>query len=134
MRVEDRAEPGKEAEFNRFVVRMIAWNGAVSALLAIILYVAWGAGVAYGVLFGAGISTVNMLLLGGRLSNLPTELTRARGRIVGGIIQRFVFTLLAFAIGFKYLGLSLPGLVAGLLASHFLFFILAVRSGSVLRR
>lgn len=134
MRVERRAEPGREVDFSRFVVRMVAWNSTVSAVLAIILYLAWGAGVAYGALFGAGVSAVNMLLLGGRLNHLPSEPMKARGRILGGIIQRFVFTLLAFAIGFKYLGLSLPGLVAGLLASHILFFILAVRSGSVLRR
>ena len=76
--------------------------------------------------YGGAIAAVNTLFMGVRLQSLPDDLGKAQARIMGGVVQRFVFTLLALVAAFTWFRLPPEGLILGLVVGHLILAVNAV--------
>lgn len=81
----------------------------------------WSLLYAQGVAFGGAVAALNTLMLGSRLQGLPEDPLRAQAKVMGGAVQRFVFTLLALGAGMIWLHLPPLAMIVGMLSGHLVF-------------
>jgi hypothetical protein len=113
--------------FSSYVGRVTATVLTLALFLAALVLWRWGKQEAYAVLFAAFLSVINMLILGGRLIALPASTQHAAKRLVGAVLQRWIFTIFGLILAIFWLHMPIGGLVAGFLLTHFIFMAFLMR-------
>lgn len=111
------------------LARLIAQEVVLEGLLAAIAWFFWNQQQAIAILYGGAVVVINTLLLGARVRSDEQNPVLLQARLMGGAIQRFIFTLASMAAAFAWFKLPIGGIVIGLLAGNFIFFMHAARQG-----
>lgn len=117
-------------------VRRLLLSQIVLTLAAALLMYSWREPSGYTALaavYGGGMALINSLLLAWRTRRAGEKAVTGEAQLqvlglMGGMVERFVFTLAAFALGMAVLKLDPPALIAGFACAELGYVAAAYRS------
>ncbi|MFZ5658258.1 MAG: ATP synthase subunit I [Pseudomonadota bacterium] len=117
----------ESSNFDARLAQLIAQEILLLGVLAGLAWYLWTPPQAYAVLYGGAVVVINALLLGARVKGIQEDTARAQARLLGGAVQRFIFTLASMAAAFGWFKLPVGGVLVGLLTGHLVFLLHAAQ-------
>lgn len=118
------------SNLDKYLARLVAYEVLLIGIVALAYGMFWDVAQAKATVFAGVVVMINTLLLGTRVQGLEQEGGNVQARLLGGAVQRFVFTLASMALAFGWLRLPVAGILTGLILGHLIFLVHAARAKS----